>query len=152
MQRVQSLLRPQKNPPAIGTTQDIMAMASQAWEFSYCELWRRTKLNSGFELLTLDPDTCCVSPMQQSPGVALFRNVSKSYVFRHGQGIPGRVWSSGQYELQANVQELEEQVFLRRKFAPIAGLFGAVGQAITDPVCGEVLGVLCAFLNAPLTS
>merc|ERR1711939_89693 len=65
--------------------------------------------------------------------------------------MPGRVWSTGTLELQTNVQDLPQHVFLRNQVAKRASLCGAVGV----PILGmdeQIIGVLCAFVDVPLHS
>jgi len=133
--------------PAMGI-REILDRASAVWNFSLTELWSFAPNES--DQLTLHPDAFTM----ESDAVARcrdFRAGSEQYSFDYGQGMPGRVWSTGKIELQSNVQDLPPDVFLRHKIAKNANLCGAVAV----PIIGkqdEIIAVLCAFIDSPLYS
>lgn len=80
----------------------------------------------------------------QAPSVELprFGEMTRQTAFAPGEGLPGRVWASGEPEWVANV--LEDKTFTRRAAAAEGGLHSAF--ALPIGIKGEVLGVM-AFLS-----
>ena len=134
---------------AVGNPESILMQAAHHWEFSYAEVWK-FKLVSGQSILTLDESVVATHRNANPNGVSIFREASKEFSFKLGEGIPGRVWENQKCEFQNNVQQLDKVVFLRQKIAPVAGFAGAVAKAIM--IGAEVVWVICAFLNEPLDS
>lgn len=72
-----------------------------------------------------------------------FRHQSEKFRFAPGEGLPGRVWSSGKLEWIGDVSQENHQVFHRTRIAAAAGLRGAL--AIPIAFGFEVLAVLVFF-------
>ena len=60
-----------------------------------------------------------------------FSEVSTSWTFELGEGLPGRVFHSGQTEWIADVADTSPHLFQRRDLASKSGLGAAVGVPVT---------------------
>lgn len=75
------------------------------------------------------------------PGIAPFLEITRTFAFRRGQGLPGRVWSA---QVPVWVADLStEPTFLRAESAAAAGLKCGMGFPVI--VRGQISGVLCVF-------
>jgi len=73
-----------------------------------------------------------------------FRQLSETFVFLPGVGLPGRVWASGQTEWIPDVSAGPDTFFLRAQIALEAGLKAGLGVPIIAD--GQVLAVLVFFM------
>lgn len=60
--------------------------------------------------------------MERTPPMSRFTEVSQSIDFGPGEGLPGRVWRSGDFEWLNDISEKPESVFRRTFIARAAGL------------------------------
>lgn len=79
-----------------------------------------------------------------SQNLAKFRELSESYTFTLGAGLPGRVWESKQPEWIEDVSIEPETFFLRKSFVLEVGFRGGLGIPIVDG--DRVLAVLVFFM------
>lgn len=60
--------------------------------------------------------------LERTPAMRRFTEISQSIHFGHGEGLPGRVWRSGDFEWLTDISEKPESVFRRTFIAHAAGL------------------------------
>ena len=87
----------------------------------------------------------CCAPMGAS--LQSFREITLAQYFEPGEGLPGRVWQSGEAEWLQDVSRLETSIFKRNALAKEVGLKAALGIPIQNQ--GQVLAVLVFFMTAP---
>ncbi len=76
-----------------------------------------------------------------------FDRISREFTFAPGEGLPGRVWVSGELEWHQDVSQLSDEVYHRVHHAIKAGLKGAVGVPVL--VEQEVVAVLVFYIAEP---
>ncbi len=76
-----------------------------------------------------------------------FDRLSRELTFDPGEGLPGRVWVSGELEWHQDVSQLPLEVYPRVHHALKAGLKGAVGVPVL--VEQEVVAVLVFYIAEP---
>jgi len=123
----------------------ILRRASFGWSFSFVELWLPAMDR---KQLLFDADTCAINPHAPQDAMSVFRDSSKTFTFKKGFGIPGRVWETMRPELRTNVQSLNANTFHRKTLSIATGLQGVVAWPVVSS--GMLLGVLCAFFDHPL--
>ena len=67
-------------------------------------------------------------------GVGAWADLSKSYLFKKGEGMPGRVLKSGAYEWISNVQNLPLSRFTRFKVSKSTGIKTVLNVAVNGGV------------------
>ena len=97
-------------------------------EWSYGEAWQ---LDSQVNRLVNQTTFCNVSSSDTRSELSIsdlaancecFEQLSQTCTFALGEGIPGRVWASGQWEWHKDVSVVDNDVFLRTKAAAAYGL------------------------------
>lgn len=88
----------------------------------------------------LDLAVVCASNINQTK----FTELSKKFIFQHGTGLPGRVWSSKKPEWIRDVSAVDTSIFPRTKIALEVGLRAAFGVPIVAD--NEVLAVLIFYM------
>lgn len=75
----------------------------------------------------------------------IFQQASTKYPFLIGQGMPGRVWQSGTYEWESNIQKLDISRYARISLAYEFNIKTCVSIACKD-VQNKVIGVMEFYL------
>jgi HTH-type transcriptional regulator, bacterioopsin transcriptional activator and related proteins len=107
----------------------------EATDWAYAEAWIPTE---GGELRRAEAD-------YYTDDLAEFAELSEGYTFAHGEGLPGRVWASGEFEWIAHLASGTRGEFLRLDEALSVGLKSTLGVPVgTDD---EVVAVLTFFMR-----
>ena len=116
----------------------------QHCQWDYSEAWcqdpvtKQLKQKSAFYEPAPDTESVAhVSATQQ------FHQLSSTFSFRHGSGIPGRVWASQQWEWHTDVSQTTADVFLRHEVASQCGVRSALGVPLVAN--GQTIAVLVFF-------
>ncbi len=119
-----------------------LSQICEATDWDYGEVWIPEKDST---ILKLSP-VWCVSTEDSGNGFALeqFQECSKAFILHRGEGLPGRVWSSGQPEWIVDVSVESETYFLRNKIAKAFGVKAGLGVPIL--VDGQVQAVFVFFM------
>jgi len=80
--------------------------------------------------------------------ITQFQQSTEAIVFAPGEGLPGRVWSTGKSEWLQGIDTLDEKVFLRQEAAAAVGLKTGLGVPVIAD--GRAVAVLVFFNEAPL--
>ena len=73
-----------------------------------------------------------------------FRELSESFEFSLGVGLPGRVWASKQIEWDRDVSTMPENLYLRASIAKEAGLKTGIGIPLLAN--GDVLAIMVFYM------
>lgn len=110
---------------ALGMT---IAKICQQTDWNYSEIWLPA---FDGKILRVSPIWCFNTPdRDQIRCLEQFWECSKSFVLRPGEGLPGRVWSSGKPEWIVDVSAESETYFLRNKIAKAFGVKAGLGVPI----------------------
>ena len=135
----------------LGTAQDLESALSvvvqvicQQCNWLYGEAWR---LDSQHNLLinqaTFYEAECAVLSDEEAADIQRFGRFSEIFTFALEEGIPGRVWSSQEWEWHSNISSVDDEVFLRAKEVAGCGFRSAYGIPLV--VGDRTLAVLLFF-------
>jgi GAF domain len=124
----------------------IVMQICEATEWDYGEIWIPSANSTVLELTDvfhIASNTTDLLSLEQ------FRLCSEGFVVSPGEGLPGRVWSSGQSESIADATAQSESYWLRNQLARAFDLSAGLGVPIIEN--GRVLAVLVFFqlVNQP---
>jgi hypothetical protein len=111
------------------------------WE--YGEAWLP---DSESNLLQLSP-VCYISTEKIEDRLALeqFYHCSQGFIIRPGEGLPGRVWNSGESEWLFDAMIDSETYFLRNQIARAFGIRSGLG--IPFKIDGKIRAILVLFMK-----
>ena len=122
----------------------VVQTICQRCKWQYGEAWQ---LDSQTHLLTNQTtfyeSDCAVQSDEAIANLENFSQVSQAFTFALGQGMPGRVWDSSQWEWHSDVSSADADAFLRAKEAADCGLKAAFGIPLMAD--GRTLAVLVFF-------
>ncbi len=108
--------------------------------WQYGEVWLpQWDEDHGSDVLRISKAWYC-----NAPELVRYYEASKTFLFLPGDGLPGRVWVSGQPEWLEDVTQAESiHYFLRRELASVLNLKGALGVPLQ--MNGKVIAVVVFF-------
>jgi signal transduction protein with GAF and PtsI domain len=118
----------------------IVMQICEATEWDYGEIWipsANSKVLELTDVFHIASNTTDLLSLEQ------FRLCSEGFVVSPGEGLPGRVWSSGQSESIADATAQSESYLLRNQLAKAFDLSAGIGVPIIEK--GRVLAVLVFF-------
>jgi hypothetical protein len=129
-----------KVPNVEDTIAPIVMQICEATDWDYGEIWIPSDNSTVLELTNvfhIASNTTDLLSLEQ------FRLCSEGFVVSHGEGLPGRVWSSGQSESIADATAESESYWLRNQLARAFDLSAGFGIPIIEN--GRVQAVLVFF-------
>ena len=127
----------------------VVKTICQQCRWLYGEAWQ---LNPQIDRLTNQTafyETDCVAQSDEAIAhLENFSQVSKTFSFAVEEGIPGRVWASGQWEWHSDASSADSDVFLRAEAADACGLKAAFGIPLMAD--DRILAVLLFFSDKVL--
>ncbi|WP_435193819.1 histidine kinase dimerization/phospho-acceptor domain-containing protein [Natronomonas sp. EA1] len=116
--------------------QRTVSLVCDATPWVYVEVWEP---NAAGTALVLSPIWA-----GDHEGIESFRADSEGVSFARGEGLPGRVWESGEVEWLRDTASADPEVFARARAASDVGLGAAVAIPVTD---GGLVAVLVFYLD-----
>ncbi len=127
-------------PNVEDTIAPIVMQICEATDWDYGEIWIPS---ANFKVLELTDVFHIASNTADLLSLEQFRLCSEGFVVSAGEGLPGRVWSSGQSESIADATADSESYWLRNKLAKAFDLSAGFGVPMIEN--GRVLAVLVFF-------
>ncbi|MGC1310268.1 MAG: ATP-binding protein [Phormidesmis sp.] len=122
----------------------VVQTICQHYRWPYGEIWQldpqTETLRCGTTFYAAEP---VVKTSEGCSDPVRFGQLSKGYTFALGIGVPGRVWTSQQWEWHIDVSSATSDVFLRHQEAKDCGIKAAFGVPLI--AAGQTLAVLVFF-------
>ncbi|KAF3337868.1 protein NLP2-like protein [Carex littledalei] len=138
--RVECTSMPPKPITGISLPERMLEALSLFKESSYsgilAQVWLPVKQGDNYFLTTSD------QPFLLDQVLSEYREISRAFVFRAKEGLPGRVFTSGMPEWTTDVIYYKEQEFIRREHAINHEVHGSMGVPVFDPAVGSCVAVL----------
>ncbi|NEQ53495.1 MAG: GAF domain-containing protein, partial [Leptolyngbya sp. SIO3F4] len=103
---------------------DVLSQGCQTTDWDFGEVWLPHE-NANTLVCS------SVSYGQDAKNVQAFRQESLGFQFKHGEGLPGRVWTSKQPEWIEDIAALTEETYIRFEIAKQANLRTALAMPVT---------------------
>ena len=128
----------------------LLRIICHRYYWPYGEVWQINPETDRLEKqATFSEANTTVTVSGKAAYLGRFAQISNSISFSIGNGMPGRIWASQQWEWQTNVSNVSADIFVRHQVARAFGIKTAFGIPLIDN--GRTVAVLMLFSHHALT-